>query len=156
MPQEKSAGAVVFYRRSKKIEYLILHYEVGHWDFPKGHIEKGEELEDTARREVEEETGLTQIEFIPDFKAHITYWFRKRKEWEKKKGVPYKRHAARKEGMIFKVVTYFLARSPVKHIILSFEHIGYEWLPYEAALKKITFRNSREVLKKANNFLIGE
>lgn len=141
MPQEKSAGAVVFYKRGKKIEYLILHYEAGHWDFPKGHIEKGEGLEGTVRREVNEETGITDIEFIPDFKLHITYWFRKRKEWEKGKGT------------IFKVVTYFLARASSKKVKLSFEHIGYEWLPYGEALEKITFKNSKEVLQKAHEFL---
>ncbi|GAI42981.1 unnamed protein product, partial [marine sediment metagenome] len=47
MPLEKSAGAVIFSRSDKKIEYLLLHYQAGHWDFPKGNIEKGEKLEET-------------------------------------------------------------------------------------------------------------
>lgn len=38
----------------------------GAWLFPKGHIDEGEDDETAARREVEEETGLTGLEFIDD------------------------------------------------------------------------------------------
>ena len=48
----------------------------GHWDFPKGHIEKGEKIKDTIRREVEEETGLKDIKFIEGFKEWIKYFFK--------------------------------------------------------------------------------
>ena len=51
MPIEKSAGAVIFRKQNDAILYLLLHYEAGHWDLAKGHIEKGESLEETARRE---------------------------------------------------------------------------------------------------------
>ena len=40
-------------------DYLVLHYEAGHWDFPKGHVEGEETAEEAAIREIEEETGLT-------------------------------------------------------------------------------------------------
>lgn len=42
MPVEKSAGAVIFRKEEGKIYYLLLHYQARHWDFPKGHLEKGE------------------------------------------------------------------------------------------------------------------
>ena len=55
MPLEKSAGAIIF-RKNKKIKYLLLHYPSAsktqakdYWDFPKGHIEKGETIEQTVR-----------------------------------------------------------------------------------------------------------
>lgn len=36
---------------------------------------------------------------------------------------------------------------------LSFEHNGYEWLPYEQAVERVTFKNSREILEKVNTFV---
>ena len=38
MISEKSAGAILFVKE-KEPRYLLLHYEAGHWDFPKGHVE---------------------------------------------------------------------------------------------------------------------
>ena len=63
MPVERSAGAIIFRKEKGNIYYLLLHYEAGHWDFPKGNIEKGEKSEETAQREIKEETGL---EIIPE------------------------------------------------------------------------------------------
>ncbi len=54
----QAAGGLV---RNSKNEYLFI-YRVGHWDLPKGHREAGEDLDFTARREVEEETGVTDLE----------------------------------------------------------------------------------------------
>ena len=57
MLNETSAGAVIF-RRDNEIKYLILHYKFkgDYWDFPRGNIEKGETEEQTAVREIKEET----------------------------------------------------------------------------------------------------
>ena len=142
MPVEKSAGAVIFRRENNKIYYLLLHYpgashraDRDYWDFPKGHIEKGEKIEDTVKREVFEETGLKDIKIFPDFKKTIKYFFK----FEGKN--------------ILKFVTFFLAETKEKDVKISFEHIGYEWLPYEEALEKLTFQNAKEVLKRAHKFL---
>jgi 8-oxo-dGTP pyrophosphatase MutT (NUDIX family) len=148
MPKETSAGAVVFRKQNNEIYYLLLHYEAGHWGFPKGHIEKGESEEKAARREVKEETGLEDIKIIKGFKEYIKYIFRDiygLKEEEKKKA-----------PWIFKIVIYYLAETKTKEIKISFEHIGYEWLPYEEALKRLTFKNAKEILTKANKFLLEE
>ena len=46
MPEpEKSCGAVVFREENGVRLYLLLHYAEGHWDLPKGHVEKGESEE---------------------------------------------------------------------------------------------------------------
>jgi len=66
IPDEKSCGVVLFRENSltnsDKAErlYLLLHYPSGHIDFPKGHVEPGEENDEhfTAHREVTEETGI--------------------------------------------------------------------------------------------------
>ena len=135
MPVEKSAGAIIFSRADKKIEYLLLHYQAGHWDFPKGNIEKGEKLEDTVKREVKEETGIEDIKFISGFKESIKYFY-------KLKG-----------RNIFKTVTFFLAETKTKKVKISWEHINFQWLPFEEALAQLTFKNAKEILKKANRFL---
>ncbi|KKP93124.1 MAG: NUDIX hydrolase [Parcubacteria group bacterium GW2011_GWA1_36_12] len=59
-----------------------------------------------------------------------------------------------KPAWIFKLVTFFVAETKTKDIKLSPEHIGYLWLPYEEALKKITYKNSKELLKKANSYIL--
>jgi len=69
VPVGRSAGAIVF----RGPFYLLLHYQSGHWDFPKGGIEKGEKTEETVRREVREETGIADLEFIPGFKKTIHF-----------------------------------------------------------------------------------
>ena len=61
---EKSCGAVVFKKQKDGIRYLLLHYDAGHWDFPKGNQEKNEKEEQTAAREIKEETGIEDIEFV--------------------------------------------------------------------------------------------
>lgn len=140
MPIEKSAGAVIFYK-NKEIEYLLLHYPGSanktkdYWDFPKGHIEKGETEIETVKREVFEETGLKDIEIIPGFKTSIKYFFQK----EGKK--------------IFKIVVFYLAKANTKEVKISFEHIGFIWLPFDKAVEVVTYKNAKEVLKKAHNFL---
>ena len=158
MPVEKSAGAIIFRRENDKIYYLSLHYppssrkrdSVGkkegkpssatkapkeYWDLPKGHIEKGEKEIETVRREVEEETGLKDIEFVEGFKEWIKYFFKFRGK------------------NILKFVTFYLAETKEKDIKVSFEHLGFEWLSYEKAIEKLTFQNAKKILKKANKFL---
>jgi 8-oxo-dGTP pyrophosphatase MutT (NUDIX family) len=135
MLREVSAGATVFYLGSQ-IEYLLLHYAAGHWDFPKGAIEPGEPELDTVRREVWEETGIREIEIIPGFRKVIHYWYRK-------SGQP-----------VQKTVIFYLARSLTKNVTLSYEHIGYVWLPYEEGLKRLTFKSAKGVLQEANEYLL--
>ena len=134
MPREISAGVIVF-RRAPQSQYLLLHYESGHWDFPKGHIEPGEEAQATARRELKEETGISEVRFSDGYKETLRYFFRQ-------KGVG-----------IFKIVIYFLAETDQSDVTLSSEHIGFEWLPYDGALARLTFKNSRDLLVKAHEHL---
>ena len=72
--QIRSAGAVVFRRTGNGVKLLLLR-AYNNWDFPKGLVETGEEQLDAARREVKEETGLTDVEypFGDDFKETIPY-----------------------------------------------------------------------------------
>ena len=75
MPTEKSCGAVVFkQQKDGSVKYLLLHYEAGHWDFPKGKQEKNEKEEQTAAREIKEETGIEDIEFVDGFREMVKYF----------------------------------------------------------------------------------
>ena len=41
--------------------FCLVRHAKGHWGFPKGHPDNNESPEDTARRELEEETGITVV-----------------------------------------------------------------------------------------------
>jgi bis(5'-nucleosidyl)-tetraphosphatase len=130
----KSCGAVVF-KKNTQVEYLLLHYGGGHWDFVKGEVEEDESEEETARRELEEETGLTDAQFIGNFREEISYFFRSAGQ------------------TIYKQVVYFLVQVTSSTVKLSYEHPEYTWLGYNEALEKLTFKNARDVLRKAHQFL---
>lgn len=132
--KEKSAGAVIFSKENKR-KYLLLHYSEGHWDFPKGHIEKGESEKQAALREIKEETCITGITFIGGFKESLHYFYTLNK-------VP-----------MSKQVIFYLAQADKTEVTLSFEHTGFIWLPYEEALNRLTYKNAKEILRKSENFL---
>ena len=67
MKHEKSCGAICYTREEGAPRVLVIcHRYGGHWAFPKGHVEAGESEEETAMREVREETGAqhSQLEAI--------------------------------------------------------------------------------------------
>ena len=136
MINEISAGIVFFRSVLSENHFLLLNYPQNHWDFVKGKIEKNEEPLETARREAEEETGIIDFEFIDGFEEYVEYDFRFKNE------------------VIHKKVIFFLAKTDVKKISLSNEHNDYLWLGYNDALKKITFKNAKNILAKANKFLL--
>jgi len=150
MPREKSIGAVIFRKegteRCPKIYYLILHYHSGHWEFARGHGEEGEDEQKTARREIEEETGLKDLKIIPGFREYSKFFFRRTYglTGEAKKKAPW----------IFKLVVLYLAETKTKDIKISDEHKGYAWLTYEDALKKL-IKGAKVVIKKANEFILA-
>lgn len=136
MMDEVSAGVLVYLDKEPE-EFLLLHYPSGHWDFPKGHIEEGETDKETALRELEEETGIKEdeVELHEDFREEIEYFYKKRDELSHKK------------------VIYFLGEVETKEVTISEEHQDFEWLPFEDAKEKVTFRNARQLLKKADKVL---
>ncbi len=76
MVEEHVSSGIIPFTRDEPREYLLLKYPQGHWGFPKGHVESGEDLIKTALRELEEETGLSDVDPIDDFKHEIEYWYR--------------------------------------------------------------------------------
>jgi 8-oxo-dGTP pyrophosphatase MutT (NUDIX family) len=133
MGYEVSAGVILFRNRTQR-EYLILDYG-SHWDFPKGHIEAGEDPVVTARRELREETGIQDARFVSGYFERMRYSYR------------------RSGKLMRKVVIYFLAETTGEAVTLSHEHCGYAWAPAEEAVKRLTFKTAKDLLVKADSFL---
>ena len=134
---EKSCGVVLF--NEQKV--LLLQYATGqkegewdlqgHWDFPKGHVDKGETEIETATRELEEETGIKNIILLDNFRNTINYKIHKR------------------DRKISKEVVFFIATTAETEINLSHEHVDYGWFDFTSALKQLTYDNARSVLSEA-------
>lgn len=146
MSQEKSAGAIIYRIKDNIPYYLLLHYPSGHWEFAKGHIEAGENAEQAAIREIEEETGIKDLKIISGFKEYIKYFFRK--------SYGLKGEAKKKAPWVFKLVVFYLATTKTENVKISEEHKGFLWLPYEQASKRLTYKNAKIILKKANDFIL--
>jgi len=144
---KKSAGAVVFYRSPEsEIEYLLLEHK-SYWHFPKGWREAGEKAIDTAKREVTEETGLSDFKFIDGFKARESFVYKTTKD---------SRKIEQRGKIVFKTVIFYLIQAEGKNIKISSEHLGYEWLDFELAMERLKqFKSSQRILGKANKFLNG-
>lgn len=134
--REISAGLVIAYTEDTKVEYLLLHYPAGHWDFTKGNVEEGEDILTAALREAKEETGIKEFRIIKGFQDRIRYFYRRQGE------------------TVLKEVVFFLGISNTKEVRLSYEHTGYVWLPFKDALNRLTYNSSKEVLKKAHMKLL--
>ncbi len=134
MKYEKSCGAVIWRESDGRREYLLVQNKKpgakGHWGFPKGHIEDGETEEETARREIFEETGLSVGDFTNDFRVVTRY---------------------SPAPNVEKDVVYFLCKADGDITIQECEIADYKWLSYDDAKATITF--DYLILDKAESFL---
>lgn len=124
MEKEKSCGAIVINKNNK---ILLVHHNAGHWDFPKGHIENRETEEQTAIREVKEETNIDII---------INNKYRYTTSYSPKENV-------------MKEVVYFLAQNIDEDKTPQLEEVSeVKWFTFEEAMNTITYENSKEILNK--------
>lgn len=115
-PKALSAGVIVVRRQEGSWLYLLLRV-YGYWDFPKGIVEHGEDPLQTARREVEEETGLMDLTFLGGHGYRET--------------PPYGRG---------KIARYYIAETRKDQVVLPVskelgrpEHHEFRWLSYQEA-----------------------
>jgi len=72
--REYTAGGIIFRRAQNGLEFLLIQDLKNRWTIAKGHVESGETLEQTAVREIAEETGLTKLNIIDKLdKLHFFY-----------------------------------------------------------------------------------
>jgi len=137
MPVESavSAGGVVYRLGEGGIEVVLCGRDSdGIWGLAKGTPDPGESLEQTAVREVTEETGL-QVR-IGDKLGVVEYWFAR-------EGVRY-----------HKWVHYYLMEATggdTSHHDVEYDRV--EWFPIEAALKTLTFKNETEMVTRARDMI---
>ena len=116
---------------------LLLQSPQGHWDFPKGHVEDSDEDHHaTARRELEEETGIDEIIFVPEFVDRSEYSYR---------------HKGRKRT---KQVYWYLAETERITVTLSNEHQGHMWLDWEQAKDQLSHNETKKVLESAHQHMM--
>jgi 8-oxo-dGTP pyrophosphatase MutT (NUDIX family) len=128
--KEKSCGAVIF-RRKKDIEVLVIRQNQGHWCFPKGHVEGDESEQETAKREVKEETGL---------KIRFLFGFREETSYSPKPGVT-------------KDVIYFAAEEDGGRLKKQKSEVSeIVWVPLHEASALLTYENDRQLFMKAYRF----
>lgn len=132
--KETSYGAVVYKKEKGQILYLIEHMALGHTSLCKGHIEKGETPYQCAIREVKEETNQ-DIELDVSFKEKISFY---------------------PSDGVYKDVIFFLGQIKNKNELIDkndTEVTKSEFLPFDKAIKRITYPSDRKVLKLANRYL---
>jgi len=130
-----SAGIVVVRKKADQWKYLFLR-AYRNWDFPKGIVEPTEDPLETAKREVKEETGITDLNFRW---GHVF-----------KETMPY--HSRGK-----KTARYYIAETSTADVTFSInpeigkpEHHEYRWLSY-SEIKKLSPERLLIIIEWANN-----
>lgn len=132
MKQEKSCGAIILKGQSKELKVLLLKHNAGHWAFAKGHVEGNETEEQTALREIKEETSL-DVTLDTNFRTTVKYSPMEDVEKE---------------------VVYFLAYKTEGNETPQLEEISQmKWLNLEEAMNTVTYERDKEILQKVEKYL---
>ena len=130
----KSCGFIVYKEENNENYYLIIKSHNGDVGFPKGHMESGESELQTAIRELKEETGM-DVDTIYDFRYQIEY------------PLPHVPDA-------MKQTVYFLGKCASDDIIIQETEVASaEFVTYDKAIEKLTFEETKIMLKKANDII---
>ena len=132
MKKEKSCGAICYKVEKGTIYYLLIKQRKGHIAFPKGHVEPGETEEETAIREIKEETNADVL-IDTNFRMTSTY--------------SPKEHDIKDEIILIgKVIT--------SNIITQDEEVANAmYMTYEDAMKNLSYERDKEILKEANVYI---
>jgi bis(5'-nucleosidyl)-tetraphosphatase len=131
--REFSAGGIVFRKKGRGFEILLIKDAYGRWSWPKGHIDKDEQSSDAALREIKEEVGLKDVAILGQI-GRSNYFYRLREE------------------LMFKTVLFFLvqANNEDEKIKVQKEEIeDARWFRPQEALASVEYKGAREMLEKA-------
>ena len=135
---EVSAGGVVMRRVADSLEVALIATHGGtRWALPKGLLNQGESPEETAGREVREETGLEAR--ILGRLDPVDYWF-----WWGKPGQKVRHH---KQVHFFAMLC--LGGDTTQH---DAEVDEVRWFPIEEAIRQAAYRGERQVIEQARAF----
>ncbi len=134
MTIELSVGAIIRYQtieyNKDYAEFLLLRNKRGFWGFPQGHKERGENDIQTLQREVQEETGIVNLE-IHQYIGKIQYKY-------------FRADGLRSE----KEVKFYFATTPTREVIISNEHEDFKWTNYLDALSLLDHRQLKSIILK--------
>ena len=139
--QVECAGVILFNYESHLPLVLLIKHQKGHyWGFPKGHRELGEDLQDTAKRELLEETGIYDCSFFECIEPlEESYSF----------------YSQEKQEQIHKKVSYFLAKTDSREVFLQKDEIcDFCWVEPSEALDLLIFPERKALLQKALTYLL--
>lgn len=129
--REPTSGGIVFKLTADKkdIEILLIQDSKGRWTIPKGHIEPGETAKMTARREIEEETGLRNFDVLTWLgKIHFKY--------------------RRADKLVLMTTQIYLVQALDAREILAGEKWmkGIKWFPFAKALDLIEYEDIEKLM----------
>jgi len=133
---EKSAGVIVFYAQEEPY-FLLLEYET-YWGFIRGIIEKDEKIEETIKREAQEEANVSGLKILEGFKENQNWFYKLKGELVRKSAVY---HLAE------------ISEEQAKKIRISFEHKSFKFLTLKDALGIMRIENEKKMLEKAAAFI---
>ncbi len=133
LKKQVSSGGVVFRKNGEAVEVVLVSVKGGRsWCLPKGLVDEGETAEETALREVREETGLTCRVVAP--LGDISYWY----------------YLSGENVKCRKTVSFFLMEYLEGDTSNHDEEVdAAEWMLISTAHDLLSFRGDREVLERA-------
>jgi bis(5'-nucleosidyl)-tetraphosphatase len=137
---DQSFGVIPIFKDKDGIFlFCLVRHADGHWGFPKGHSNEGESEQETAIRELREETGITNIELVsaPTFKEHYSF---------EKENVRYDKSVKYFLG----IVSSMDAQTPRD---FKGEIPDLKWLSFDDAKSLLSFPEAKEILESVANYL---
>lgn len=127
--REPTAGGIVYRKKGKNVEILMIQDAKDRWTIPKGHIEEGEAAEETAAREIIEETGLQDLRVL-NWLGKINFQYR------------------RQQSLVLMTTDIFLVEAfgDTDKLIPEDWMNGIKWFSSKEALDKIAYEDINKII----------